>query len=662
MSLWQTCPGKRETTKMRTIDKDLEQMLRRVEKPARYIGGETNIIRKEPAEGRVRIGFAFPDTYEIGMSYLGLQILYHILNQNEDIICERVFAPAIDMEELMREEGRKLFTLESFTPVDELDLLGFTLQYEMSFSNILNMLDLGGIPLRAEERMAGDPEGKKWPVVIAGGPCAYNPEPLAPFIDAFLIGDGEELLEQVCLAYRDARKEWSGAAGAAARGSMGAAAGTAADASDGGFRKTFLRRIAALDGVYVPSFYEPVYGEDGRLEGMRRLEEAAPERIRRAMVSDIEKVDFPVENLVPLIETVHDRSVVETFRGCTRGCRFCQAGMIYRPVRERRAETVIDLAMKQLANTGHDELSLLSLSTSDHSDFEHMAVELMGMCRQQNVALSLPSLRLDSFSFQVLEEIQGYRKSGLTFAPEADTQRLRDVINKNITEEDIYSATRQAIELGWETIKLYFMIGLPTETDEDLDGIAEIAKKIVDINYEIRGRKGGRFRVTVSVSNFVPKPHTPFQWVAQDTPEEFIRKHDYLARRLKIKGVTFHYHESNTSRLEAVLARGDRRCADVLEEAFRRGSRFDAWTEHFDEERWMEAFAACGLSPDEYASRQRPLEEVLPWDHIDSFVRREYLAEEYAKATEGRVTPDCREGCTGCGINRYTDCFVNALS
>lgn len=607
------------------IDKELQNILNRVEKPARYIGGEVNSVIKDTDSAAVRFGFAFPDTYEIGMSYMGMQILYNILNKNDEIYCERIFAPAPDMEKIMREQGRELFTLETLTPVKELDMLGFTLQYELSYTNILNILELGNIPLLREER------DDSCPVIVAGGPCAFNPEPLADFIDVFMAGDGEELLEQICLIKKECRT-----------------------------KNEFFEAICHLDGIYIPAFYEPAYNDDGTIARIEKLNSKAPDRVKRALIKDLDNAEFPVNNIVPFIDTVHDRSVVETFRGCTRGCRFCQAGMIYRPVRERKKETIRELAKAQLENTGHDELSLLSLSTSDYSRFEDLALELMEMCKGQNVALSLPSLRLDSFSFKVLEEIQGYRKSGLTFAPEAGSQRLRDVINKNITEENIYGAVEQAIELGWEHIKLYFMAGLPTETYEDLDGIREIAEKIMEINYRIRGRKGGRFRVTISVSNFVPKPHTPFQWAAQDTPEMFIEKHNYLSRKLHIKGVTFNYHETGTSNLEAVFARGDRRVGKVLAKAHELGCRFDGWTEHFRPELWEQAFEETGVDPAFYSYRERSYDEILPWDIIDPLISKDFLIRENEKARAAQVTPDCRQGCAGCGINKFAECFKDA--
>ena len=473
----------------------LDQLLKRVEKPGRYIGGEVNSAVKNPEDVEANFAFAFPDLYEIGMSYLGLQILYNVLNRKENIYCQRVFAPAADMEDLMRQENVPLMTLETKTPLKDMDFVGFTLQYEMSYTTVLNMLDLAQIPLYSKER------GDEYPIIAAGGPCAYNPEPLADFIDIFVIGDGEKALPDLVEKYIECKKAGMGKA-------------------------DFLKEACKMEGVYVPSFYEPEYSEDGTINKLCKLYDGAPDTVLRAIIPDIESVEFPVNPLIPMVEAVHDRAVVETFRGCTRGCRFCQAGMIYRPVRERSKETVLKLAKSQLANTGHDELSLLSLSTSDYSCFEELATELIDYTKKENVSLSLPSLRIDKFAFDVLNKIQEYKKSGLTYAPEAGTQRLRDVINKGVTDDDIFNSIEQALILGWKHIKLYFMIGLPTETYEDLDGIADIAKRIIDLNYKINGPKGGRFNVTVSVSNFVPKADTPFQWEAQNTALEFEEKHN----------------------------------------------------------------------------------------------------------------------------------------
>ncbi len=603
----------------------LDQLLKQVEKPGRYIGGEVNAAVKDPSQVDADFAFAFPDIYEIGMSYLGLQILYHVLNRHENIYCQRVFAPAVDMEQLMREENVPLVTLETKTPVKEMDILGFTLQYEMSFTTVLNMLNLAQIPVMAKER------GEEFPIVMAGGPCAFNPEPLADFIDLFMMGDGEKALPQLVEKYIECKKA-------------------------GMNKAEFLRSASQMEGVYVPSLYDVEYNEDGTIKKLCKLYEKAPLPVKRAILPSIEEVDFPTKPIIPMVEAVHDRAVVETFRGCTRGCRFCQAGMIYRPVRERNKDTVLRLAKEQLANTGHDELSLLSLSTSDYSQFETMAMELIDYTKGENVSLSLPSLRIDRFAFDVLNRIQEYKKSGLTYAPEAGTQRLRDVINKGVTENDIYESVRQALELGWKHIKLYFMIGLPTETYEDLDGIVEIAKKIKELNYEVNGPKGGRFNLTVSVSNFVPKAHTPFQWAGQNTAEEFAAKHNYLADRLKIKGVTFNYHDNTTSAYEAVFARGDRRTGRLLYEAFRAGCKFDGWTEHFKPEAWETAFEKSGIDKDFYTTRTRNFDEILPWDIIDNAISKKFLINEAEKAYMEQTTNDCRLGCVGCGMNQSVAC------
>ena len=511
-----------------------------------------------------------------------------------------------------------------------MDMVGFTLQYEMSYSTVLNMLSLSEIPLMSSDR------GEEYPVIAAGGPCAFNPEPMADFIDLFLIGDGENLLPDVLKLHMKCREK-------------------------GLSKKEFLEKASEMEGVYVPCFYEIQYNDDGTIKKLCKQNSKAPDVVIRNILPEIETADFPVKPVIPVVEAVHDRAVVETFRGCTRGCRFCQAGMIYRPVRERSTDNILNIAKAQIESTGNDELSLLSLSTSDYSHFRDLALELMDYCKKANVSLSLPSLRIDKFAFEVLDKIQEYKKSGLTYAPEAGTQRLRDVINKGVTDEDIYTSVEQAISLGWRHIKLYFMIGLPTETTEDLDGIAEIAKNIIEINKKYNGPKGGKFRLTVSVSNFVPKADTPFQWERQNTPEEFMEKHRYLESKLKIKGVTFNYHDSFTSVCEAVFARGDRRCGRALLAAHEKGCRLDGWTEHFYPDRWQNAFEESGINPDFYAFRERTEDEILPWQHIECGVSKAFLLAERKKAYSEKTTRDCRYGCAGCGINKRVKCMTEGI-
>lgn len=597
------------------------QLLDGVQKPARYVGGEMNATHKPFANAAVRFAFCFPDVYEVGMSHLGMKILYELINARPDALCERAFAPWVDMDAALREAGAPLFTLESGAPVRDFDLVGFTLQYEMSYTAILRMLSLSGIPLRSRGRAEGDP------IVIAGGPCAFNPEPLHAFIDAFVIGDGEDAVPEMLDAIKAAKAAGEG-------------------------REQTLLRLASIEGIYVPAFYDASYAPDGRVLSFAKNREGVPSVIRKRIVKSLDAAPFPEKMIVPFQEIIHDRIMLEIMRGCTRGCRFCQAGMLYRPVRERSVETLLSLAEKLVQSTGYEEMSLSSLSTGDYSCLPALSKALADRFAQARVSLSLPSLRLDKDLNESLEQVQKVRKSSLTFAPEAGTQRLRDAINKGVTEADITRTTRDAFLMGYSAIKLYFMIGLPTETMEDIDGIAETARLVSDEYFKIpKGQRPKGLRITVSASSFVPKPFTPFQWAAQDSIAMLSQKQRRLRELLKgVRGATFQWHEPDVSYLEACFARGDRRLADVLERAFEAGCNLDGWSEHFRFDLWMKAFADCGIDPGFYANRARERGEVLPWSFIDAGVSEAFLLSELARAEEAAVTPDCREGCNSCGL------------
>ena len=605
-----------------------QEMLQAVEKPARYTGGEWNAQPKDSAAVLCRIALAMADVYEVGMSNLGLKILYEILNRRDDIAAERVYAPWLDMEEEMRRRGIPLFSLETFREVSSFDILGFSLQYELLITNTLNMLDLAGLPLHAAERT------DEQPFVIGGGPCVYNTEPIADFFDFFVLGDGEEIVVEVCDALIAWKKEGR---------------------PDG--RRGFLRRAARIPGVYVPSFYAPEYDAQGMFAGLRILDEAASPQIYRRVVKDLDAAPFLEKPVVPYLGIVHDRLMLELFRGCTRGCRFCQAGMAYRPVRERRPETLESLARTLFDSTGYNEMSLTSLSSADYSCLSPLVDGLLAGTQGERVSFSLPSLRIDSFSVDIAERLQQVRKSGLTFAPEAGTQRLRDVINKNVTEDDLLHSVRTAFEQGWKAVKLYFMMGLPTETDEDIVGIAEIAQKVVDCYKEVKGKRG--VKVTVSVSCFVPKAYTPFQWFAQVPQEEFERRQRLLKESIRDRAISFHYHDARASVLEGALSRGDRRLSAVIETAWRNGAKFDGWTDQFKDEVWKDAFCRCGAAPEFYSRRTRDLEEVLPWAHTSPGVSEDFLRREWQRAQEAALTHDCRrETCTGCGVCPELGCDV----
>ncbi len=603
------------------IKKEVEKILQYVQKPARYVGGELNSVIKDANKVDIRYAFCFPDIYEIGMSHLGMKILYGLVNEREDAWCERVFAPDIDMEEQMRKYNVPLFALESGDYIKNFDMIGFTLMYELCYTNVLNMLDLAGISLFSKDRT------ELAPIICVGGPCACNPEPIADFVDIVFLGDGEESTNAVIDLLKECKK-------------------------NGASKQEFLLKAKDVTGVYVPSFYKDSYNDDGTLKELVPINDA-PEKVKKSIVSDMNKCYYPKEFVVPFISIVHDRAVEEIFRGCIRGCRFCQAGFIYRPIREKSVETINAQSKALIESTGYDELSLCSLSTSDHSQVNEMLTSLIDWTAKDKINLSLPSLRVDNFSDELVDKLNKVRKSGLTFAPEAGTQRLRDVINKNVTQKEIINTCTKAFDNGWTTVKLYFMMGLPTETMEDIEGIANLGMEVIHAFYKNPNRqKGTGLQVNVSCSSFIPKPFTPFQWEPEDTMESLKAKQKHLLESIPSKKIKVSYHETPTSLLEGVLARGDRRLSAVLYSAYKKGCKFDSWDEHFKFDAWMEAFEENNLDPYFYTQRRRDFSEVLPWDHLDYGISRKFLERENIKAHENETTPHCRIQCAGCGANK----------